>query len=247
MANKEQIVEALGQMDPLDDDQWTADGAPKVEVVGKLAGDFGIKRQDIVSAAPAFNRENPVTEIEQDPPEEETETETETSSEEEETETETSSEQETPSEEEDPPEEEASADADLPDVTEREMTEAEFVAWLKKVPSGQLSQIEQDLSEQFEEGVRKMEEMKALHLRVKRARNLTRVRMKQMVPDTSNQESIKNFIRSQNEARAGRVARRQKVLQNIRPEELDSRAPIDAAMARKTKRGTKRPERPIMK
>jgi hypothetical protein len=43
------------------------------------------------------------------------------------------------------------------------------------------------------------------------------------------------------------VERRQTILKGIRPDELEHRSPLDAAMARKTKRGTQRPVRAIMK
>jgi len=54
----ENITEALSQMDPLDDDQWTSDGAPRVEVVAELSEIEGLKRADIINAAPQFSREN---------------------------------------------------------------------------------------------------------------------------------------------------------------------------------------------
>lgn len=56
MSDKEQIVAALAQLDPLDDDQWTTDGAPRVDAVEKILNK-DIKRQDIIDAAPHFSRE----------------------------------------------------------------------------------------------------------------------------------------------------------------------------------------------
>tara|TARA_R110000851_G_scaffold16046_2_gene52516 strand:+ start:8627 stop:9172 length:546 start_codon:yes stop_codon:yes gene_type:complete len=56
---QDKIIEALGLMDAMDDEQWTADGAPKVDAVKEL-GDFeNLKRDDIINAAPKFSRENP--------------------------------------------------------------------------------------------------------------------------------------------------------------------------------------------
>jgi hypothetical protein len=55
----DKIVEALGLMDTLDDDQWTADGAPKVDAVSVLSGLENLKRADIINVAPKFSRENP--------------------------------------------------------------------------------------------------------------------------------------------------------------------------------------------
>lgn len=54
----EKITEALLMMDSMDDDQWTADGSPKVDVVNKLAELEGITRAQILDAAPKFSREN---------------------------------------------------------------------------------------------------------------------------------------------------------------------------------------------
>jgi len=58
---KDKIKEALGLMDAMDDDQWTADGAPKVEAVASLGEFEGLKRADIIDAAPKFSRDNPDT------------------------------------------------------------------------------------------------------------------------------------------------------------------------------------------
>jgi hypothetical protein len=55
----DKIVEALGLMDALDDDQWTSDGAPKVDAVSALSGLENLKRADIINVAPKFSRENP--------------------------------------------------------------------------------------------------------------------------------------------------------------------------------------------
>lgn len=55
---KQQIIEALGLLDPTNDDQWTADGLPKVEAL-KLEG---IRRADITDAAPHYRRDNRVIE-----------------------------------------------------------------------------------------------------------------------------------------------------------------------------------------
>jgi len=56
---KDKIVEALGMMDTMDDEQWTADGAPKVDAVAEIGDLENIKRADIINAAPKFSRENP--------------------------------------------------------------------------------------------------------------------------------------------------------------------------------------------
>lgn len=50
------IKEALAQLDPENNDHWTADGAPRVDVVADLVGNKELKRADITNAAPDFHR-----------------------------------------------------------------------------------------------------------------------------------------------------------------------------------------------
>lgn len=52
-----ELSEALAQLDPANDEQWTADGLPKVDAVADLVGNAELKRADITAAAPDFNRE----------------------------------------------------------------------------------------------------------------------------------------------------------------------------------------------
>lgn len=51
------IKEALSTLDPGDDSQWTNEGLPRIDVVANLTGDKSLKRPDITSVAPQFNRE----------------------------------------------------------------------------------------------------------------------------------------------------------------------------------------------
>jgi chromosome segregation ATPase len=50
-----EIVEALKQLAPENDEQWTSDGLPKVDVVAELTGE-DVKRAQITDAWPEFNR-----------------------------------------------------------------------------------------------------------------------------------------------------------------------------------------------
>ena len=59
MTTADPILLALKQLDPAVDEHWTSDGSPRMEVVQKLTGNDGLKRADVVNAAPTFNRENP--------------------------------------------------------------------------------------------------------------------------------------------------------------------------------------------
>ena len=62
------LREALSQLDTLNDDHWTAEGAPKIDAVKEIVGG-PVTRQDIINAAPHFTRENPIVEdeIKEDP------------------------------------------------------------------------------------------------------------------------------------------------------------------------------------
>lgn len=51
------IREALSNLDPFNDDQWTDEGAPLVDVLKELLG-RPVTRQEITDAAPHFTREN---------------------------------------------------------------------------------------------------------------------------------------------------------------------------------------------
>ena len=217
MADKEKILAALAEFDPLDDDQWTTDGAPLVEVVAKFTGDFGIKRQDIINAAPDFNRNKAKAEPEiQEDPEPEIQEDLE------------------PEIQEDP----------KPAV---EMTEAEYNSWLIELPIEDLEEAEDSLNKQNDVVGAEIQKLKELQERISRMVTVTRNLISLSFPNSSNAHAIRSFIESQAKAREQRVTRRMTVLQNIRLDELDPRAPIDAAMSRKSGRGVGRPVRPMMK
>lgn len=57
----EKIVAALAKLDVTNDQHWTTDGQPKIEALRLLAGDFGLKREDVTKAAPNFSRSHPTT------------------------------------------------------------------------------------------------------------------------------------------------------------------------------------------
>lgn len=50
------IKTALNQLDPLDDEQWTTDGAPRVDAVAKILG-TEVTRKQITDAAPDLTRD----------------------------------------------------------------------------------------------------------------------------------------------------------------------------------------------
>ncbi|MCK5612907.1 hypothetical protein KAR91_64130 [Candidatus Pacearchaeota archaeon] len=51
------ILEALSQLDPQNDDHWTANGSPRMDAIEELIGDSSVTRADVTNAAPEFSRE----------------------------------------------------------------------------------------------------------------------------------------------------------------------------------------------
>lgn len=53
------ILSALATLDPLDDSNWTTDGAPRLDVVAAKLGAPQVSRQQVRAVAPEFHRNNP--------------------------------------------------------------------------------------------------------------------------------------------------------------------------------------------
>lgn len=214
------IKEALVQMDTLDDDQWTQDGAPKTETVSELVGSK-VSRADITNAAPKFSRENPVIDgMEPEPDAVQQEAET-----------------------------EEVGDTSVIEsylAGEPMLPEVFIEKILKQVPLNQLEGLEGILLEQqayLDAEQKKLDEMKR---RVKFNTSYTRSYIKQTIPDMSNQEAIRAYINRSQEQRAAKAEAIKQALGGLKPSDLaklDPRAPIDKAFARKTGRGAQRPTR----
>lgn len=58
MANANTIKEALGKLDPANEDHWTSDGLPRLDVMKDLVGE-AVTRQNVTVAAEGFTRSNP--------------------------------------------------------------------------------------------------------------------------------------------------------------------------------------------
>lgn len=208
------IKEALAQMDQLDDEQWTADGAPKIEVISGLVGKK-VTRQEIIDVAPHFSKENP--DIPADAPEEEV------------------------SEEDETEEEQPDMEAIEAYIEGGVLPEREFLSVLMDLTPASLPTLEAVLADQLagaEEAVKRAEDLKA---QVKRSLAYTRSRIKREVPDISNQQAIQAYIKSQTEQRQARADKSKELLQGVDIKKLDPRSAIDRAMARKTARGGNRP------
>lgn len=57
MADQERLARALHELDPSNDEHWTAEDLPRMEALWELAGDAKLTRGDVTSLAPEFSRE----------------------------------------------------------------------------------------------------------------------------------------------------------------------------------------------
>ncbi len=221
------IKEALMSMDALDDDQWTGDGAPKVDVVAEAVGEK-VTRQMIVDLAPEFSQTNMVIASEE-PPEEE---------------------QAKPEGGGPVSDAEAKAEASMEAISEYladdPLPEAEFIPLLMRTDPEALEMLERVLVEQLSAAEAAISTAEDLKNRVKRSLAFTRARIKRDVPDMTNQQAIQSFIKSQSKQRGIRVETTRELLAGVDLKSLDPRSAIDRAMARKTQRGGARPTRSKM-
>lgn len=58
MDTNKAILAALEKLDPENDEHWTSDGLPRVDVVANLSGHKQVQRAEITSTAPKFTRES---------------------------------------------------------------------------------------------------------------------------------------------------------------------------------------------
>ena len=206
------IREALATLDTLDDEVWTSEGLPKIEAVKELLG-RPITRQEIVDAAPKFTRQNP--ELDSEPEDEVQPTVQETVE----------------------PE-----PVDLSDALSVEpMDPNRFLSFLDRVPTSQLQELKDGLDgrkKEFRDLRGKLDEYDRL---INIATTQVKSRIQREIPDISEREATQAYLQSQAELRARKKAFTNELLKGVKLSELDPRAPIDRAFARKTARGTQRP------
>lgn len=68
-------------------------------------------------------------------------------------------------------------------------------------------------------------------------------KIEELLPISTNQQEIMNYLKSENKQRLERHKNRKKILDNLSPADFPSASPLDLAMSRKTQRGTLRPGR----
>ena len=208
------IKEALSKLDTIDDSLWTGEGFPKIDAVKEILG-RPVTRQEIVEAAPKFTRENPDLEDE-------------------------------PVASTDPADEfevqEEAQPIDLSDFIGSEPVDVNsFLSFLDRVPTTQLHEVKEVLDAQKKSFFDMRQKLDEYDRRVNGALTMVKSRIQREIPDISEREATKAYLKSQAELRAKKKAFTNQVLQGIKLSELDPRAPIDRAFARKTARGTNRP------
>jgi hypothetical protein len=63
------ILQALKLLKTEDDGHWTADGLPRLDVIGDIVQNKALTRDDVTRAAPTFTRDNPTTKVTKAPQE----------------------------------------------------------------------------------------------------------------------------------------------------------------------------------
>lgn len=216
------IKEALAQLDALDDEQWTQDGAPKTDVVSELVGKK-VSRAEIIEAAPKFSRENQdlaglddKKEPEQAPT----------------VEPETAPLDTTLLE----------AFAEMEPMLPQELADKV----LKDLPKELLPEVEKLIIGQIAELAARQKEMDEMSRKLKLSLATTRAWIKTLIPDMTNQQAIQAYIKASAENRNAKAKAIKDALGGLKPSDLmklDPRAAIDRAFARKTARGGQRPTR----
>ena len=209
------IREALGQLDSMNDDQWTKDGAPIIDAVSTLVGKK-VTRQEIIDAAPNFSRSN--MDVAGPAPKAQEETQAPTV------------------------DNEDYLDK-LKDLVKGDLLgEYQFAQFLRAFPQNGLMDLEKIVNAQLiamDEQLKIVTEMRA---QLKNSLHQTRSRIKSELPDVSNQQAIRDYLDSQANLRSAKAEVKREILKGIDLSDLDPRAMIDRAFARKTKRGTQRPK-----
>jgi hypothetical protein len=214
------IKEALMSLDQMDDEQWTKDGSPKLEVVSNLVGKQ-VSRAEVVDAAPKFSRENMDTSKEEKKPEPDGDA--------------------TVAAESVPDEEPVPMDLS-------ELIGVDVSIFAKKVLSAatpdELVGIEKYLEDSIQMIDKKINDLNEYRKAVRVNKGETKVWVQRLVKDVSNSQAIRDYLDNNFQMRMAKAAHLQNILGGAKLSDLiklDPRSPIDRAMSRKTDRGTGRP------
>ena len=221
------LMEAVASLDPSNPDHWTADNAPRMDVLKQLTGDDELTRPQVTDAAPQLTRLTatefgPVAEAEAD----------------------------SDSEPEADSDSEPDSDAgEVPEwlvvITSQEpMGQEEFMQFLSTVPSEDLGMLEEAVLGATELVNTRLGEAQEWARNLKMQLSFTRNRIRNEVPDMTDAEARRKYIESSNAQRVARAERRAQLIgMGATPEDVSGLSPIDRAMARKNARGGERPNR----
>lgn len=232
----ENITLALKKLDPTNDDHWTSDGAPRMDAVHAVAEDESITRKQVTDAWPEFNREVAAAQDVEEPKEgnapEEKPSETEA---------------EKPKEAEASQEGEKQASEEDPKEGEKQASETEHAEHRRVV---QLDKVQEEYEALSEEIVELQAQVRALQEKLKvKNHQLTMLAPLVKTPGYDHREDQKarmDYIKSQTRNRAERAGSAAEVLSKLNLANV-GKSPLDQAMARKTQRGTQRPQYPAPK
>lgn len=256
------IKEALTQLDPENNDHWTADGAPRVDVVAELVGNPGLKRADITNAAPDFHRSKAGQPTEPEETKEAAESEQPAEGEAQET-------AETKEGEADANLRNEQGSAEAPETPEAEAVadegEGDLPEEVAPVPASEpepvreltpLEQIEAKIAERSKamlDAQREVEQAKERADELANEVNALNREADNLRKHDPNHDTagIRAYIQQQNKNRMKRAEGLQRFVETtgVHPNDVakavDPRAPIDQAMAgRKPARGSQRPDMP---
>lgn len=198
------IREALSQLDSMNDDHWTGDNVPRLDVLSELVG-RKVTRKEVFDAAPKFSRTS--MEIPTEP----------------------------------------TADSGAEGGGEPEtgsfatMPMKEFMSLLVELAPEGLVSLRESIDEAALELDRQEAALKQARVNLKIMKVQTTRRLNNIAPDFTTQQAIQHHLQTQHELRAAKVAATRELLKGLKPSDLDPRAMIDRAMARKNQRGTQRP------
>lgn len=245
----EHILAALRQLDPLNDDHWTANGDPRIDAVKSFVTDgVDVDRQTIVNAAPDFNRENAanpenlIMNKGEEKPKEGSEG----------SQVLDDDDDEILIEDPDLKTMDAhdlagNADGVVKELIEKALLEGkslndqEMLVLMNGISADELP-VFLTLSEMTQNAHQKASD---LHLEeVKNYRRMvaiTKQRLNVVRPEKSNGDAIRDYLVAQQEERIRASKQRQAILKNLDAKSINPLSQLDQAMARKNGRGTQRP------
>lgn len=129
---------------------------------------------------------------------------------------------------------------------EEDYSQSAVIAWLETAKTDEIEEVIANLEVRRDEFAAEVEALQSKMTDIKIAIKLSKLKIAASIKNSSDQDALQAYFKSEQDARMARAERRQQMLKEFDVEELDPRAPIDAAMGRQTRRGTKRPTRSMV-